>query len=329
MLGNSDWQRFFGFFLISSVLALGLVMFLDSLLGDTFISLVQGAGSSQTVTSTVVVGNATPSISGAVVLNHSTSLVMTANTTTNVDVNVTIVDNNGCNDILNGTRTIMIYRSGISSSTCLSTASDRNCYRVTAFTATSSCQSNTTIVSTTTFSVQYFADATDASSSFASQCWLATVNVTDSAGATTTADSAFSEPTCDLLTLTALNVTTSSINYGTMAASSTSQSTNQTATTTNAGNSSTTLQLRANSTLTFGTSSIPTSSQRFSTSSFTWAGTSTALTDTLATVSGFLLTSPTSTTNVVRPTYWGIEIPSGLATGTYSGVTLFSALFQP
>ncbi len=303
--------------LCAGVIALGVLMLLD---GGGDIS-YHYASAASTATSTVTVGNSNPTVTN-VILNHASSIVLTANTTQNVDVNATISDNNGCGDITGGSTTVMIFRSGITSSTCFTTANDLNCYRASSFTASSTCSSGTQ-VTTTTFAVQYFAQATDSSSSFPSQNWIATVIFKDPNPSTGTADSSGQE----LLTLTALNVTTSSINYGTLSASSTTGATNQVATTTNAGNSSSTLQLKANATLTNGANSITTSSQRYSTSSFTFAGTSTALTDTLATVNGFFLTAPTSSTNVLQPTFWGLEVPAGTATGTYNGQTLFSAVF--
>ncbi len=286
---------------------------------------VFGAGSTVTATSTVIVGNATPVVS-AVTVNAGSAITLTANATTAINVVATITDNNGCGDITNGTTTVLLYRSGITSSTCMTTANNLNCYQATVFTASSTCAANTQNT-TTTFGVYYFADSTQdagsATSSFPSQNWLATVIFKDANNGTGTADSSG----VDLNVLTAINVTTSSINYGTLSASSTTGSTNQLATSTNAGNSTTTIRLSANSTLTKGADFITTSSQRYSTSSFTFSGTSTALTASPVTVLGFTLVTPTSTTNVSKSTYWGLEVVAGIATGTYSGVNLFTSLY--
>ena len=282
-----------------------------------------GAGTTQTASSTVTVGNAAPTVTN-VILNGASSIVLTPNTVTAVSVNATISDNNGCSDVTGGTTTVMIYRSSITSSTCMTTANDLNCYRATAFTASSTCSGGTTNT-TTTFSVQYFAQATDSSSSFSAQNWLATVIFRDVNFTTGTADSTAQE----LLTLTAINVTTSSVNYGTLPASSTTGGTNQVTTSTNAGNSSTTLRLSANATLTDGASSIATSSQRYATSTFTFPGGATQLSASPVTVTGYFLTSPTSATAVDDPVFWGLEVPAGTPSGTYSGVSLFTSLFQP
>jgi hypothetical protein len=307
-----------GFFLLSAIIIAGLLAGFG--LPDAF-----GAGSTQNLSSQVVVGNAAPTVS-AVGLNAGSAIVLTPNATTSFSVNFTVQDANGCGDVFfNGGVTTTVYRSGVGGA-C--SASDLNCY-ITATVATHTCASatttNQTANATATVSIYYFAQATDASSSFSGENWIADVTARDAANSTHTATSTGVE----LNTLTAINVTTSSINYGTLAAGVNTGSTNQTATTTNAGNSTTTLQVSAFATLTSGSNSISTSSQRYSTSSFTYAGTSTALTASGVTVTGLMLTNPTSTSAVQRATFWGLDVPGGTATGTYTGTNVFSSLWQP
>ena len=257
----------------------------------------------------------------AVTINGGNDITLTPNATTTVTVSFTLTDENGCSDVFtSGNVTSTLYRSGVGSS-C--SADNRNCYIVA--TTTNNCAAGTSANATSTFQLYYFAQATDASSSFSSQNWLATIFARDSDGNATSGVSSGVE----VNTLTAINVTTSSINYGSVNANADTGGTNQLATTTNAGNSSTTIQLFASATLTSGSNSIPTSSQHYSTSTFTYAGTSTALSASAATVSGFFLTSPTSTTSVSGLTYWGLAVPGGTATGTYSGTNVFSSLFKP
>lgn len=276
------------------------------------------------VTSSVVVGNAAPTVT-AVTLNAGSAITLTANATTSFNIGYTISDNNGCSDITGARTTSTAFRAGVGATCAVPspTTSNLSCY-VYVTHATSSCAGNS-LNATDTVQIFYFADATTASSSFSAQYWEAFVIAADSAGATSSATST----NVELNVLTAINVTTSSINYGTLSASSTTGATNQTATTTNAGNSSTTLQLRASATLTSGANSIATSSQRFATSSFTFPGGATQLTSSDVTVTGFFLLTPTSTTNVAQATFWGLEVPAGTATGTYSGTNVFTALFQP
>jgi hypothetical protein len=280
------------------------------------------------ITSTVTVSASTPSVTSVNINgNNPATITLTANATTAINVNATISDNNGCVDINGGTTTILLYRSGVGSSTCFSSPNNLNCYVATAFTASSTCAGGS-LNTTTTFSVQYFAQATDASSSFPNQNWIATVDFATPDNTTGTGDSTHATSSNVIATLTAINVTTSSINYGVLSASSTTGAADQVATTTNAGNSSSSLQLSAAATLTSGANSIATSSQGYSTSTFTYPGTSTALTASPATVNGFLLTSPTSTTNVAQPTFWGLLVPNNTPTGTYNGTNQFTALFH-
>jgi hypothetical protein len=265
--------------------------------------------------------NAAPTVSG-VTLNHAASIVLTAGTTTPVSVNATIADTNGCSDVTGGTTTILLYRSGISSSTCKTSPNNLNCYTASAFTASSTCSSNS-VNTTTTFNVQYFAQATDASSSFSSQSWIATVIFKDSGNATGSGDSTGQE----LLTLTAINVTTSSVSYGTVSPGLTTGSTNQTTTVQNAGNSSTTLQISGTA-LTKGANLIATSSEHYATTSFTYGGAEQQLNGSPTTVPGFLLTAPTSTSIVQSNLYWGLGISPGEPTGTYAGTVTLTPVFS-
>jgi hypothetical protein len=311
-----DMKRFFlSFSVVAMAVVVGLFLVVNTIHAN-----------SNNLTSQVTVGVATPAISGLSV-NGGSSITLNANATTSVNVNATISDGNGCSELTTGTTTVLLYRSGYSSSTCLATPNNLDCYQATAFTNTSSCTgSSTSETATTTFALQYFAQATDASSSFSGQSWMATVIFRTPDGATTSADSAGQT----LNTLTAINVTTSTINYGTITANTNTGATNQTTAVTNAGNSSSSLQLSAQATLTSGSNIISTSSQGFATSSFNYnnAGSSTALTGSAVTVSGFLLTSPTSTSNVQSSVFWGLNVPNGTPTGTYTGTNVFAALFH-
>ena len=273
--------------------------------------------------SMTVTSNNSPPVVSNVVLASSTNIVLIPNATTSVNVSATVSDANGCADITNGTTTILLYRSGITSSTCIGAANNANCYIANAFTASSTCSANA-VNATTTFGVYYFAQATDASSSFPSQNWLATVIFKDPSNATGSADSTGQE----LLTLNAINVTTSSINYGALNASSTTGGVNQTTTVQNVGNSSTTLQI-SGAALVNGALSIATSSQHYATSSFIFGGLEQQLNGAPTTVPGFSLAAPISTGTVQGNILWGIQVPAGSATGTYTATTTFTAVFSP
>ena len=262
-------------------------LFLGVTLGGAVIAGGIILAASGPITSSVTVGNAAPVVS-SVVLNTGTPIVLTANATTPINVNATISDNNGCSDVTGGTAVILLYRTSVTSSTCNGSQNPLNCYKSTSFTTAGSCSGNSENT-TTTFNVQYFAQPTDASSSFSSDNWTAMVLFTDPSAAVGSATA-----TQELNTLNAINITTSSINYGTLAASSTSP-TNPTTTIANAGNSSTTLNLSGTAFVS-GANNFATSSQHYATSSFTYGTGDVALSDVPTAVSGFTLTAPTSTT---------------------------------
>jgi hypothetical protein len=173
----------------------------------------------------------------------------------------------------------------------------------------------------TTFNVQYFADATDGSSTFNGQTWMATVLYRTPDNTTGTADSTSGQT---MKTTNAIQITTSSINYGPILANSNSAGIDQITTTTNVGNCTATLSL-------YYSPQLGSTTQGFATSSFNYnnAGSSTALTGSAVAVSGFMLALPTSTATVAGPIYWGVSVPSNVATGTYSGTNVFQAGWHP
>jgi hypothetical protein len=139
------------------------------------------------INSQVVVGNAAPTVS-AVSLNHGNPITLTSNATTSIDINYTVTDNNGCGDVFyNGNVTSTAYRTAVTSACA---ANNLNCY-ITVSTSTNNCPFATSSQSsanvTTTIFIYYFAQATDASSSFSSDTWTASVSARDQTGATSTA----------------------------------------------------------------------------------------------------------------------------------------------
>lgn len=266
------------------------------------------------ITYTPAAAGGSPSVTN-VKLNNGSAITLTPNTTTSITVTASTTDPSGPGNISYATGTI--YRTSLGQS-C--SASNLNCYQI----ASSSCSfSGSTSTVTCTAGIWYFAQSTgNASSSFPSDSWSGAITVTNATAATGTATSTG----VNINILTAINVTTSSISYGTLAASSTTGGTNQTTTVTNAGNSSTTLQISGTALLK-GANLVPTSSQHYATSSFTFGGNEQQLNGSPSTVSGFRLTAPTTTTNVQGDIFWGITIPAGNPTGTYNGTSTFTAVF--
>lgn len=315
--------------------------------GSQFLTNPGIASGAQNVTSTVLVTSSTPSISSVVISQNPASagsstpqyIVLTASTTVPVYVMAQILDPNGCTDTYAGSTTILLYRSGLgggttASSTCNATSTTNNtsCYKASAFNSTGTCTGagSTTFNVTTTFSVWFYADATDASSAYSGQNWMATIIVTSTAGVGANGDTPRATTSDMMQTLSAINVTTSSINYSSVSAGSNTGSGTFVATTTNVGNSTTTLQLSAYQTLMSGANVIATGSQYYATSSFTYGGsTGTALTGSAFTVNGFLLVTPTTSAAVPgAATFWELGVPSGTPAGTYNGFNQFTALWH-
>ncbi len=274
-----------------------------------------GAGTQGIIVITYTPTASSPPAVSNVVLNGNANFIPSPATTKAISVVASTTA--GSNPIAYATSTI--YRSGVSGGAGCA-ANNLDCYQV----SSSSCVfSGSTTTVTCTANIYYFADATDASSSYSGQTWDAAVTVTDSGSQTNTSSTA---PGITLQTLLAINITTSSINYGTVTASTTAGG-NITTTVQDAGNCSTTLQLSGTA-LINGSNLIATSSQHYATSSFTYGGSEQQLNGSPTTVSGFLLTGPTRTAAVQSDVFWGIGVPAGSPTGTYNGTTTFTAIFS-
>lgn len=262
--------------------------------------------------------NAAPTVS-AVLLNGGSAITLIASTTKSVSVGFTITDTNGCSDVFTGGGvTTTIFRSGVGAS-C--TPDNRNCYATS--TQVNNCTSGNSAVATTTIPLYYFAQPTDASSTFSTENWQASVTARDAANATSTATSTG----VALNTLLAFNLSTSSIGYGNVGAGSDTGSTNQNVGIYNVGNSSSTFQVSGTALL-FGANLIATTSQKYATSSFTYSSGGTAISGILSTIAGFFLSGPTSTSAVFKNTFWGISAPPGNPIGTYNGTTTISAVWS-
>jgi len=257
-----------------------------------------------------------PVISVPVFNNGLTNIILTPNATTSITVVASTTDPGGPGNILYATSTI--YRSSLGSN-C--TANNLNCYQIPSSNCVFSGSSSTV---TCTAGLWYFAQSTGVpSSSFPSDSWTAAITVKDGGGYSQTANSS----PANVNVLTAINVTTSSINYSTILPNTNTGSTNQIVTVQNVGNSSTTLQLSGTSFVSGGYN-IATSSQHYATSGFTFGGAEQQLSDTLTTVSGFVLTGPTSTSSVQGSIYWGDAVPPGSPKGTYTATTTFASAFS-
>lgn len=272
----------------------------------------------------VSVQNAAPSVT-SVDLTPS-PITLTENTSTTVTITATVTDSNGCDDVFtSGTITAVVYRSGLAATSSCS-ADENNCYRnITLIEAANTCTggADTSGDASGTIPIWYFAEATDASSTFPTETWQAAVTARDATGDSGT--STDSTPP-ELNSLYALNVT-SAINFGAVSPGTDTGSTNQPATTTNTGNFKIDIEFSGTD-MTSGGNTLNATQEKYGTSSVAYSSLAYTL-STSATARDVNLTKTTASGSPVSTTtYWGIAIPNGQATGTYSGTNTFTAIYS-
>lgn len=279
-----------------------------------------------TASTAVTVTNATPVVTN-VTLNGGSSITLTENTTTSITIAATVSDGNGCADVFSsGTITAVLYRSGLAAtSSC--TASDTNCYRsiTMANAGGDTCTGgvDTTADASATVPVWYFADPTDASSSFPTQWWVSYVKANDFSNASS---SATSTTVVDINSLYALNIT-ASINYGSVAPGADTGSGNQTATTTNTGNAK--IDIEFSGTNMSGPATLAATQQKYGTSSVAYASLAYTLSTTATSRDINFFAATASSTPAATSTFWGLAIPNGQTLGSYTGTNTFTAIYTP
>ncbi|OGF25026.1 hypothetical protein A2331_00555 [Candidatus Falkowbacteria bacterium RIFOXYB2_FULL_34_18] len=240
----------------------------------------------------------------------------------------TVTDYNGCTDLLDATSTIY-WESVSGAENC--TANDNNCYKMTAVdciedvgSCTGDTDSNTTYTCTT--QIAFYAVPTDTSARYASSTvWRAALAISDDNGAFGIATSVAG---VDVETNTALDVTESGINYGTMSAGSNTGNNNATTTVVNYGNSPLDAGI-------YGTDMIDSpyyiraTYQEYSLINFGWgAGTDLSSSTIPYAELDVLIARPTSLTNVTDEVLWGLGLPVTTHSGDYTGTTTFVAIID-
>lgn len=284
------------------------------------------------VNTSVSVGNATPTISN-ITFNGGNNVTLNENTSVSASTTITVSDANGCSDISSVTAKFFRGATNEGGTTCSS--DDNNCYLppsgCTATTTGNTCDggSDTTVEYDCGFTLWYTADPTDVGSAFASNIWIVAATSTDGAAGTGTATN--TAETIEVSTLTALNVT-ASIAYGSVAAGSNTGATNQSTTITNTGNEAIDSEVSGDVMCTdyptCSGNSFTQDQQKFDTTDTAYG----SLTNTLAATSSpanieLVLAKPTATTTAITDLlYWGIAIPGGQPTGSYSGQNTFTAV---
>ncbi len=222
--------------------------------------------------------NPNPSVT-SVVLNGASHITLTPNATTSIYVNFTVTDSDGCSDVFtSGNATTTVYRTGVGSS-C--SADARNCYITS--TSTHNCLAGTSANATATVDIYYFAEPTDSGAPYDAQNWYATVFARDAAAHATSTTSTVS--TQELNTLAALEISTSSLDYGTISPNANSGAINQTHNIKNAGNATTTPKVSGTA-LVMSSNVNATTSQHYATSTFIYGGSEPQLPETATVISG-------------------------------------------
>jgi hypothetical protein len=265
---------------------------------------------------TINAANAAPTVS-AVTLNSGGAINLTENTSSTISLVGTGTDTNGNADISYATS--VIYRSGVGAS-C--SEDQNNCYRIASGNcAKSNCSGNTCDFSCSV-NIQYFADPTD-TGTFGGQTWAGQMTVGDIAGETGSSTSSG----VTLNSLYAL-IVTGAINFGSINPDEDTGSVTQTTTVTNTGNAAIDVNL-SGAAMTNGGASIEASNQKYATSTFTYSScdtpTCTALSGTPTRLETDLA-KPTSETSVTDEIFWGLLVPLGRPSGSYSGTNTFEAL---
>ncbi len=257
--------------------------------------------------------NNTPTVSN-VILNSASDINLTENTTTSISFVATITDLDGYEDISSVSG--KAYRSGVTGGSSCS-PDDSNCYED--ISCILSSQSGNTATATCTVDIKYFAEPTDIGSDYEGEYWAAFIEVEDARGETGSATSSAGSP--ELNTLTALEIT-STIAYGNITPGSDSGETNQVTVVTNTGNVAIDTDISGDNMCTdYPTCSgdtIAVGYQEYSGAAFTY-GEGIILTSSASLLNLNLAKSNIVPSESTASIYWGIEIPIGTASGSYSG----------
>lgn len=287
--------------------------------GTTTLATISTTGSATTVTHLFDITNSAPSVSN-MTLNGGSAINLNEGTYTWATTSLLVTDAQYCSTISSVTAKMYLASTSNSGTTC--SANDQNCYLDTggvscvATTTGNVCSggTDTTVQYDCGFKLWYIASSTD-TGTWASSIWSAAATATDSGGLTGTATN--TNQLVDINSLSAFSVSPLSIAYDSLAPGGDSGASNKTVTVTNTGNSDVDPRLSGTD-MSSPDDTLLVGQQQYKGAAFTY-GAGSALT-TSPTLLNLNLPPPTSTTTAVTDNiYWGIGIPSGKRTGSYSG----------
>ena len=285
--------------------------------------LLPSTDANQGTNSSYVVSNVNPVVSN-VVIDGGNDINLNESSTYAATITADVTDNNGCNTTEVPTVVTSLYRSGTGYSAC-DTAGEEdydNCYPVKSCTQTSCSGAGATY--SCTVNLQYHADPTDANTPYTSENWLATVLATDDDSAQGSTESSTG---VEVNSLTAMDVT-STIDYGLQTVGTNTGNLDQTTVVTATGNVGLDETLSGTDMSDGNGHTIPVNKQHYDLSQVLYsAATPLTTTDTEVELNVPKTKSVgTTTTPETGDTWWGIEIPTGTVSGTYSGQNTVTAV---
>lgn len=307
---NSIILKSFDLFSLIFVVFFGLVLFGFVVFADT-------------ASTSVSVGNAAPTVS-SLSLNGGSDITLTEGSYKWASSTMTVSDSNGCSTIT--AVTAKIYYTAEANSGTVCTQDDQSCYIsiCSATTTGNTCDggSDTSAQYDCGFKIWYNANPSDG----VSQIWSVSATSTDG---TDTGNATNTAETIEINTLNALNLS-GNITYPATSANSNTGATNQTITITNTGNIIIDGEFSGDNMCTdyptCSGDSFSVTNQKFDTSDVTYASLTNSLSGTPASVQLNIVKATATTSPSTQATYWGIAIPDGQATGSYTGQNTVSAI---
>lgn len=272
------------------------------------------------------VNNVSPVVS-AVSINSGSDITLTEGTTTSITLGGTVTDNNGCGDISSVESSM--YRSGIGYASCDEDAEDddNSCYAQVSCSvvgAGNTCDGGTDASAdyTCTVSVQYFADSTVADTQYPTETWLSTLKGIDDDAAEGTAEVSTG---VEMNTLVGYDVT-NAIDYGSLSVGQSNDPLDKITTITATGNVGLDQELSGTDMTNGGTGSIGVSYQKYALSTATAYASGVSLSSSATEVELNCSKTTSSGSPATQNTWWGLEIPTGTDSGSYTGTNTIVAV---
>jgi hypothetical protein len=267
---------------------------------------------------TTVAINSNQGASMTLNMKNQSGLVVYASSTS-------VSDNNGCLDLVGASSTI--YMSSVANGANCSD-DPNNCYIASTTCFLTDCSGAGDALATYTCSstLAYHAMSTDSAGGNNPRDlsnWLARLSVWDGTFSTST----ISASGKDVNTLTALDVTEATIPYGTVKATFNTGAVDATTTVVNFGNGPLDSKLYGTDMAGPGTIGVYMQQWATSTGGFVYPA-GFILTSTTTPSASLIIPRPTSQANVSDEVYWGIGIPGGTPSGSYSGSNTFEAALK-